>query len=80
MCCRDVPEDLDAVLKNSPNIWFSGNTNLEVTILVDPEASRYSLRRTTFPTQEIREQRPDDFLVVSFRMGQYEAIRGMLKS
>jgi len=33
-----------------------------------------------FPTQEIREERPDGSLVVSFRMGQYEAIWNILKS
>jgi len=33
-----------------------------------------------FPTQEIMEERPDGSLVVSFRMGQYEAIRNILKS
>ena len=33
-----------------------------------------------FPTQHIKEERPDGFLVVSFRIGRYEAIRDMLKS
>ena len=33
-----------------------------------------------FPTQEIKEERPDGSLVVTFRMGQYEAIRNILKS
>ena len=33
-----------------------------------------------FPTQEIKEERKDGSLVVSFRMGQYEAIWNILKS
>lgn len=33
-----------------------------------------------FPTQEIKEERPDGSLVVSFRVGRYEAIRDILKS
>jgi len=33
-----------------------------------------------FPTQEIQEERPDGSLVVTFRIGNYEAIRPMLKS
>ena len=33
-----------------------------------------------FPTQEIKEERPDGSLVVSYRVGHYEAIRNILKS
>ncbi len=33
-----------------------------------------------FPTQEIKEERPDGSLIVTFRVGQYEAIRDILKS
>ena len=33
-----------------------------------------------FPTQEIKEERPDGSIVVTFRVGNYEAIRNMLKS
>ncbi len=33
-----------------------------------------------FPTQEIKEERPDGSLVVSFRVGNYEAIQNILKS
>jgi predicted DNA-binding transcriptional regulator YafY len=33
-----------------------------------------------FPTQEIIEERPDGSLVVTFRVGRYEAIRDILKS
>jgi len=33
-----------------------------------------------FPTQEIQEERPDGSLVVTFRVGHYEAIRNILKS
>jgi len=33
-----------------------------------------------FPTQEIQEERPDGSMIVTFRVGQYEAIRNILKS
>jgi len=33
-----------------------------------------------FPTQEIKEEKPDGSLIVSFRVGHYEAIRDILKS
>jgi len=33
-----------------------------------------------FPTQEIKEERPDGSLVVIFRVGHYDAIRHILKT
>ena len=49
-------------------------------MLVDPQVSHYFKRRKMFPTQEIKEEKPDGSLVVSFRMGRYEAIENILKS
>ena len=77
---KGVPEDLDAILKSSANIWFTEERNLEVTVLIDTQVSHYFKRRKMFPTQEIKEERPDGLLVVSFWMGQYEAIWNILKS
>jgi predicted DNA-binding transcriptional regulator YafY len=79
-CCKGVPDDLDNVLRKSANIWFAGDSNLEVTVLITTQVSHYFQRRKMFPTQEIVEERPDGSLVVSFRMGQYEAIRSIIKS
>jgi len=77
---KGVPADLDTILQGSANIWFTGERNLEVTILVDSQVSHYFKRRKMFPTQEIKEERPDGALVVSYRVGHYEAIRNILKS
>jgi predicted DNA-binding transcriptional regulator YafY len=51
-----------------------------VTILVDSQVSHYFKRRKMFPTKEVKEERPDGSLVVSYRVGYYEAIRNILKS
>jgi predicted DNA-binding transcriptional regulator YafY len=75
-----IPEDIDAVLRGSANIWFSGEKNLEVTVLIDNRVSHYFKRRKMFPTQEIKEERPDGSIIVTFRVGYYEAIRNILKS
>ena len=75
-----IPDNLDSIPKGSANIWFSGETNLEITILIDATVSQYFKRRKMFPTQEIKEERPDGSLVVTFRVGHYEAIRNILKS
>lgn len=77
---KGVPDDLDSILKTSANIWFTGEQNLEVSILVESRVSHYFKRRKMFPTQEIKEERPDGSLVVSYRVGQYEAILNVIKS
>jgi predicted DNA-binding transcriptional regulator YafY len=79
-CCKSVPDDLDAILQRSANIWFTGDLNLEVTVLFDSQVSHYFKRRKMFPIQEIKEERPDGSIVVTFRVGNYEAIRNILKS
>jgi predicted DNA-binding transcriptional regulator YafY len=76
---KGVPEELDAVLQGSANIWFTGERNLEVTILVDAQVSHYFKRRKMFPTQEIKEARTDGSIVISFRVGNYESIKNLLK-
>ena len=77
---KSIPENLDSVLRGSANIWFSGEPNLEVKVLIDNKVSHYFKRRKMFPTQEIKEERPDGSLVVTFRVGYYDAIRHILKS
>jgi predicted DNA-binding transcriptional regulator YafY len=79
-CCQSVPDDLDSILHKSANIWFTGDLNLEVTVLFDSLVSHYFKRRKMFPTQEIKEERSDGSIVVTFRVGNYEAIRNILKS
>jgi len=79
-CCQGIPEGLDAIIQQSANIWFTKNMNLEIKVLIDPRVSHYFKRRKVYPTQEIKEERPDGSLVVTFRVGHYEAIRDILKS
>ncbi|MGB5217172.1 MAG: transcriptional regulator [Smithella sp.] len=77
---KSIPQSLDDVLQESANIWFSEKMNTEITVHVDAKVSNYFKRRKMFPTQQIKEERPDGSLIVSFRVGYYEAIRDMLKS
>jgi predicted DNA-binding transcriptional regulator YafY len=79
-CFKGIPGDLDGILHSSANIWFAGEMNLEVTVLIDAQVSHYFKRRKMFPTQEIKEERPDGSVVVTFKVGRYEAIRNFLKS
>jgi len=80
ICFKCVPSYLDPTLQGSGNIWFTKENNLEVTILVDTQVSHYFKRRKIFPTQEIREEKPDGSLIVSYKVGNYESIHNILKS
>ena len=75
-----VPDDLDALLESSANIWFGGERNLEIVIEANKKAADYFRRRKIFPTQEIRHEKPDGSLVVTFKVGAYEEIRDTLKA
>jgi hypothetical protein len=72
---RKIPENLDSAIQGSANIWFSTDQNLVVKISVDASSAGYFKRRKVFPTQEITEEREDGSLIVTFRVGRYEASR-----
>ena len=80
ICCQNVPQDLDAILQRSANIWLTGDMNLKVKVLIDAQVSHYFKRRRMFPTQEILEEKPDGSLIVTFQVDRFEAIRNILKS
>jgi len=77
---KSIPQNLDSVLQGSANIWFSEDMNLEIEVLIDAKVSNYFKRRQMFPTQQIKEERPDGSLVVTFRVGHQDAILHILKS
>jgi len=70
---RKIPDILDE------NIWFSGERNIEVQILVDSECAGHFKRRKIFPTQTVKEEKKDGSMVVSFMVGNFEEIRHTLK-
>jgi predicted DNA-binding transcriptional regulator YafY len=80
LCCKGAPPSLDDAMRNSANIWFADERNLDVTVQVDGSCSDYFKRRRIYPTQEIREEKPDGSLIVSFKVGHYEAVRHLLKA
>ena len=75
-----VPANLDELLRQSANIWFCEERNLEVLIEVNPKAADYFKRRKIFPTQEIKETRPDGSLIVSLKVGHFGEVQEILKS
>ncbi len=74
-----VPGELNEMLENAANIWFTHKKDTTVEILVDSEAAKHFKRRKIHPTQEIPEERQDGSLIVSFRVGRFEEIRPILQ-
>jgi predicted DNA-binding transcriptional regulator YafY len=77
---RCVPAQVDRMLKESGNIWFSSERNIEVVIAVDKSCAGYFRRRKVYPHQEIKEERGDGSIVVSFKVGSLDEIINILKS
>ena len=77
---RCVPAQVDKMLKESANIWFSSEKNIEVIIEVDASCGTYFRRRKFYPYQEIKEKRADGTIVVSFKVGSLEEIINTLKA
>jgi len=80
ICCKGAPPTLDDAMRNSANIWFADDRNLEVIVRVDGSCADYFKRRRMYPTQEIREENPDGSVIVSFKVGHYDAVRHLLKA
>ena len=77
---NNIPEELDNLLRNSANIWFSEQKDIQVKILVDADCASYFRRKTLFPTQIIEQDNKDGSIVVSFQIGHFEEIIHFLKS
>jgi predicted DNA-binding transcriptional regulator YafY len=68
------------MLKESGNIWFSSERDIEVVIEVDKSCAGYFRRRKVYPHQEIKEERVDGSIVVSFKVGSLDEIINILKA
>ena len=76
---RCVPPQIDRMLKESGNIWFSSERNIEVVVEVDKSCAHYFRRRKVFPHQEIKEERADGSIIVLFKVGSLDEIKNTIK-
>lgn len=76
---RCVPAQVDRMLKDSSNIWFSSERNIDVIIEINEICAGYFKRRKMYPYQEIRAERADGTIIVSFKVGNLEEIMNTLK-
>jgi predicted DNA-binding transcriptional regulator YafY len=77
---RCVPAQVDRMLKESGNVRFSSEKNIEVVIEVDKSCAGYFRRRKVYPHQEIKEERADGPIVVAFMVGSLDEIINILKT
>ena len=76
---RCVPAQVDRMLKESGNIWFSSEKTIEVIVVVDQSCAGYFRRRKVYPHQEIKEEQAGGSIVVSFKVGSLDEIKNTLK-
>ena len=74
-----IPSNLDDLLDNSVNIWFTPERNIDVKIEVDTEWAGYFERRNILPLQEIIEKRHDGSLLLKFKACNPEEIAVCIK-
>lgn len=76
---RCVPANVDRMLKDSGNIWFSSERHIEVVVEIDKSCAGYFRRRKAFPHQEIKKEQADGTIIISFKVGSLDEIMNTLK-
>lgn len=70
----DMPRNIDTILKESVNIWFSGKKDKRVELKVEKEVAKYFTLRKQVPYQKIKKTNKDGSILVESRVGQYEEV------
>lgn len=69
-----LDDDVEAILEESVNVWFSGQRDKEILISVNPTVAHYFRARNYFPLQEIVEEKKDGALILSTKVSDYREI------
>lgn len=63
--------DIERILKESTNIWFESQRNIDVKITVAKESAHYFKNKTYFPLQKIEKENKDGSLLISCKAAKY---------
>jgi predicted DNA-binding transcriptional regulator YafY len=63
-----VPPDVEQMLRESVNVWFSLERTLTVTLSVAPAVAQYFKQRSYFPLQRIIAENKDGALMIETRI------------
>ncbi|MCM8771248.1 MAG: WYL domain-containing protein, partial [Candidatus Omnitrophica bacterium] len=75
----DVPENLQAMLEQSVNIWFSEKRDKNVRLRIDKDVAHFFRQKTYFPLQKIKRQNRDGSLIVECKASQYDEVANTIK-
>lgn len=75
-----ISDDVESILSESVNVWFSGKRDTKVLIKVDSSVAHYFKARNYFPMQEIIEESSDGDLLISSKVSDYREISTVLFS
>ncbi len=67
-------ENIEKILRQSINIWFEQERNLEVELEISAKVAKYFKARSYFPLQKIKEELPDGRLILACRASSIEEI------
>jgi len=67
-------KDLNTILDESINAWFSEKRDKKITLKIDKEVARYFKQRVYFPLQKITKENKDGSLRIETIISQYEEI------
>lgn len=69
-----VPRNLQSLLQNSVNIWFTEKRDKKVVLRVDAAVADFFKKKTYFPMQKITKENKDGSLILETKVGQFEEI------
>lgn len=68
------PENINTILQESVNIWFSEKKDIKVVLKIDKEVASFFKQRVYFPLQKIKKENRDGSLRIETKISQYEEI------
>ncbi len=68
------PENINTILQESVNIWFSEKKDKKVVLKIDKEVASFFKQRVYFPLQKIKKENRDGSLRIETKISQYEEI------
>ncbi|NQT23577.1 MAG: WYL domain-containing protein [Candidatus Omnitrophica bacterium] len=66
-----IPKNLQTVLDESVNIWFSEKRDKKILLSIDKDAARFFKRKEYFPLQKIKKENKDGSLLIQATACQY---------
>lgn len=75
-----LSDDVEAILNESVNVWFSGVRDIEVIVKVSAVVAQYFKMRDYFPLQKILKEDDDGSLLLSTKVSDYREILTIIYS